>query len=268
MKKVLVISDLHCGHLVGLTHPSWWVPEKEVAGSKTKRNKFALVQRQCWAFYEQEIKRHGPFDVVLFNGDAVDGKGERSGGTEQITTDREEQCEMACAAIRPTMNKHTKLVMTFGTAYHTGKDEDWEALVASDLGAVKIGSHEWVDIDGVLFDLKHHVGSSTIPHGRHTAVARENLWSLLWAERGMVPRGKTNTVIVRSHVHYFSYCGGAEWLALTTPALQGMGSKYGGRVCSGLVNFGFVVFTVEKGSYQWQPILADIDSQRAKAIRA
>ena len=267
MKNVLVLSDLHCGHLVGLTHPSWWVPEKEVAGSKTKRNKFAIVQRQCWSWYEKAIKDHGPFDVVLFNGDAIDGKGERSGGTEQITTDREEQCEMACAALRPAINKGTKLIMTYGTAYHTGRDEDWEALVASDLGAVKIGSHEWVDVDGVMFDMKHHISSSGIPHGRHTAAARENLWSLLWAERGMGPRGKKSTVIVRSHVHYFSFCGSDDWMALTTPALQGMGSKFGGRVCSGLVHFGFLVFKVDKGQFTWQKVLANVDSQKAKAIR-
>jgi hypothetical protein len=267
MKRVLVISDPHCGHLVGLTPPGWWVAEKDVDASRTKRNKYAATQRQCWQFYEEGLKKFGPFDVAILNGDAIDGKGDRSGGTEQITTDREEQAEMAVAAVRPALGKNTKLVMTFGTAYHTGRDEDWESIVASDLGAVKIGSHEWVDVDGVMFDCKHHVGSSSIPHGRHTSVARENLWSVLWAERGQIPRSKTATVIVRSHVHYFSYCGGTDWMALTTPALQGLGTKYGGRVCSGIVDFGFLVFECHKGEFTLKKHLAEVKSQCAQALK-
>jgi len=264
MKRTLIISDTHSGHLVGLTHPGWWVEEKDIEASRTKRNKYANTQRQCWKFYEDGIKKLGPFDVVLMNGDAIDGKGDRSGGTEQITTDREEQAEMAVAAIRPALSKKTRLVMTYGTAYHTGKDEDWESLVASDLGAVKIGSHEWVDVEGVIFDMKHHVASSSVPHGRHTAAARERLWNVLWAERQLQPKAD---VIVRSHVHYYDFCGGANWLGLTTPALQGMGTKYGGRVCSGTVDFGFLVFECSKGEYTWTKHIAEIQSQKATAIK-
>jgi len=38
MKKVLVIGDLHCGSLVGLTPPSWFISEK-------RNKKIALLQR-------------------------------------------------------------------------------------------------------------------------------------------------------------------------------------------------------------------------------
>jgi hypothetical protein len=264
MKRVLVISDTHCGHLVGLTNPGWWVVEKDIEASRTKRNKYANVQRQCWQFYADGLKKFGPFDVVLFNGDAIEGKGERSGSTELVTADREEQAEMAVAAIRPGMSRKSKLVMTFGTASHTGKEEDWESLVASDLGAEKIGSHEWVDVEGVIFDLKHHCSSSSVPHGRHTAAARERLWNVLWAERQFQPKAD---IVVRSHVHYYDFCGGVNWLGLTTPALQGMGTKYGGRVCSGTVDFGFLVFECSKGQYSWSKHIAEIQSQKATAIK-
>jgi hypothetical protein len=264
MKRVLILSDLHAGSMVGLTPPGWWVPEKHTGASRTKRNKFARAQRECWAFYESSLKKYGPFDVLLVNGDMIDGTGWRSGGTEQITTDREEQCEMAAYALRKPLSSGTKIVCTYGTASHTGTEEDWENIVSGDIGAVKIGSHEWVTVEGVTFDLKHHVGNSSIPHGRFTQPAKERLWNVLWSERKMAPKAD---IIVRSHVHHFDYCGEWNWLAMTTPALQGMGTKYGSRRCNGTVDFGFIVVECNKGNYTWHPVIAQIQAQAARAIQ-
>jgi len=263
MKRILVLSDFHCGHLAGLTPPAWWLTENSDAESPTKRQKWSEVQRACWSFYESEVKKHAPYDVLFLNGDMIDGSGYRSGGTEQTTTDREEQAEMAVVAARVGISRKTKVVCTFGTASHTGDAEDFENLVAHDLDA-KIGSHEWVDVDGVTFDLKHHCGSSSVPHGRHTAVAKERLWNVLWNEAELAPK---SDVIIRSHVHYHSYAGGPTWLALTTPALQGHGSKYGSRRCNGLVDFGITVFEVNKGEYSWFTSIAKIQQQVAQVTK-
>jgi hypothetical protein len=112
---------------------------------------------------------------------------------------------------------------------------------------IKIGDHEWPTVNGLVFDLKHHVGSSGVPHTRATPVKRDELWNLLWAEAGDQPRGQ---FIVRSHVHY---CEGAyKWIgpkrveAMTTPALQAMGTRYGARRCSGIVNWGLLVFDIDE----------------------
>ena len=263
MKRILILSDFHCGHLVGLTPPAWWLAEKNDDDSRTKRQKYATVQRACWDFYKREVLKHGPYDVLFLNGDMIDGSGYRSGGTEQTTTDRQEQAEMAVVAARVGISRKTKVVCTYGTASHTGDAEDFENQVAADLNA-KIGSHEWVDVEGVVFDLKHHCGSSSVPHGRHTAVAKEHLWNQLWAEAELAPKAD---VIIRSHVHYHSYAGGPDWLAMTTPALQGHGSKYGSRRCNGLVDFGITVFEVNKGGYQWHTSVAKIQAQQAQATK-
>ena len=263
MKRIAILSDFHCGSIVGLTPPAWWLTEKDDDDSKTKRQKYAVVQRALWEFYSSNLKKQGPYDAMFLNGDQIDGTGHRSGGTEQITTDRQEQAEMAVKAARVGISAKTKVVCTYGTAYHTGDGEDFENLVASDLNA-KIGSHEWVDVDGVMFDLKHHCASSSVPHGRHTGVARDRLWNVLWNERAMSPKAD---VIVGSHVHYYDFCGGVNWLGLTTPALQGLGTKYGSRQCSGTVDFGFLVFECNKGTYTWKHFIADVREQAAKAIK-
>ena len=131
-------------------------------------------------------------------------------------------------------------------------------------GFSKIGSHEWVSVNGCVFDLKHKVGGSAIPHGRHTAIARDRMWNLLWAEKGLTPKAH---VILRGHVHYHNYCGGPGWVAMTLPALQGMGSKFGARQCSGLVDWGVVIFDVDDdGSFDWHAETVTIQAQCARIV--
>lgn len=233
-KRIAVLSDLHCGSLVGLTPPAWHTGDE--------------LQRDMWQWYQREMVDLGPVDACFVLGDAIDGKGNRSGGVEQITTDLITQTDMATAALRHVQAKD--FVFVHGTPYHVGADgEDMERLIARALGA-RIGGHEWISVNGCVFDLKHKVGGSGVPHGRHTAVARERLWNQLWHMRELAPKAN---VILRGHVHYHSFCGGPGWLAMTLPALQGPGSHYGVRQCSGIVDFGFVVFDVEQdGSYSWR----------------
>ena len=57
----------------------------------------------------------------------------------------------------------TWLWMTYGTPYHFGIGEDWEYIVAEKVGAFKIGSQEWPEVNGVIFDFKHKVENTTVP---------------------------------------------------------------------------------------------------------
>lgn len=267
-KRVVIMSDLHCGHVVGLTPTKWQFEvkgNKEKAGADgySKRDKWGKIQKELWDEYMKLITALQPIDVLIVNGDMIDGKGVRSGGTELITSDRDEQAEMASCAIRLTMAK--KKILTFGTAYHTGTDEDWENQIAREVEADKIGSHEWVDVNGLIFDVKHHIGASQIPHGRHTAIARDRLWNTIWSEHEEQPKA---TVLIRSHVHYFSYAGGDDWLGLTTPALQGMGSKFGARRMSGHIDWGLVSFdVVNKDEYTWQYHIKRLSAQKASPLK-
>lgn len=184
MKKIAVLSDFHCGHKVGLT-PKGYLPEQPVK----ERAEWVTANRAYYNWYALQIARNGPYDIIFLNGDLVDGRGTKSGGNELITTDMEEQCDMAVKLIREIPKaKNCKIVITRGTPYHTGNEEDWENNIAQRVDA-RIGEHEWVDVEGVVFDLKHHpAGSSGIPHGRHSGVARDRLWNIMWAERDMQPR--------------------------------------------------------------------------------
>ena len=266
VKYGAILSDLHCGHRVGLTPPSWQykVPSK----SSTKRRKWHKIQEELWAAFDATLKKTPPLDFVVWNGDLIDGKGKRSGGTECISSSLDDQCDMAIEVVQHVKKyckKDAKHIGTYGTPYHTDTDGDeWENRIAEECFD-KIGAHEWIEVNGVVFDIKHHIGSSAVPDGRHTAVARDALWNVLWAEQDLQPRAH---VIVRSHVHYYSFCGDSNKLAITTPALQAMGSKYGMKRCSGLVDWGLIFFKVDDdGNYEWYPHLKTITAQKARSMK-
>ena len=98
------------------------------------------------------------------------------------------------------------------------------------------------------------------------AVKRERLWDVLWTvEKDQNP---ISDIIIRSHVHYFDYTGNNKYLAMTTPALQGLGSKYGARMCSGVVDFGLVYFIVDKGRIkEWDWDIVEVEEQQDNVIK-
>lgn len=256
MKRVFAGGDTHCGSKVGLTPPGWWY---SLTGNQKQ---IGRQQRELWDFYSKQVDALKPFDVAIFNGDLIDGTGSRSGGTELITTDRLEQVAMAAHVVKHVGAE--KVVMTYGTPYHAGTDEDIEEIIAEELPEAEIHGHAFIGVHGWVFDVKHKVGSSTVPHGRHTAMAREHLWNVLWSEADGALK---SDIILRSHVHYHNFCGGPDWLGMTLPALQGLGSKYGVRQCSGVVDFGFVTFEVTQESYSWNSRLLRIKSARPSVIK-
>jgi hypothetical protein len=238
MKRLLLISDLHCGHQFGMTPPQWQYNARDGYQAKV-----GLFQREFWNWFSaeiEEVKKENPIDILILNGDAIDGKGERSGGTELVTTDRNEQVKIAKYCIDFCEAKQIKIIS--GTPYHTGKEEDFEATLAALLGG-KYHNHLHINIAGVKFDIRHKVASSIIPHGRYTAPRREALWGALWAERGLMDKAD---FYIRSHVHYYTASMDASNCVLTTPCLQGW-TKYGSRECSGVVDLGFIVFDCENG---------------------
>jgi len=260
-------GDKHSGHKVGLTPYPWQLTPRR--GGFTKRSKWAKIQTELWQAYISILSGLPKLDFILELGDMIDGKAHRSGGTELITSDIQEQCDMAVEIYEETRKfckKNVKVAAVYGTDYHVATEgEDWENEIAYRAGFTKIGAHEWPQVNGCVFDIKHKVGSSTIPHGRFTAIAKEKMWNALWAEREEQPR---SDVLIRAHAHYYSAIDTADGCAMILPALQGMGSRYGSRQCSGTVDWGLVHFVVhDDGSVDWYPHIIRINAQKAQVTK-
>ncbi len=175
---------------------------------------------------------------------------------------------MAAAVIKHI--RAPKIAMTYGTPYHAGVDTDYEGNIALEVKAQQIGSQLWPEINGVVFDIKHQAESgSSIPHGKGTPLSKERLWNYLWNEHDAQPK---SDILIRSHCHYAFDCGEPHWHAFFTPALQGAGTKYGGRRRSGIVHFGILYFDIKnegrniQEKVEWNYKTIFVESQKSKVL--
>jgi hypothetical protein len=258
-RRVVILSDSHCGDKCGLTPPEWqYDPDNE------PHKKDYSQQVEMWNWYEGIIESLRPIDVLIVNGDCTAGKGERSGGTELIEADRHKQAEIAARCF--SIAHAPKIIMTFGTPYHCGVTEDFESQVCTKLqknAIVTIEGHAFFDINGFRFDVKHFIAGSTIPQGRFSAIARAKLWNILWGQHDQQPSAD---IIIRSHVHRFSQCGDSDWIGITTPALQGWGSKFGARICEQTIDFGLIWMDIPAAGtiqdIQWKAEIPKLDCHK------
>lgn len=260
MKRVVAIGDLHCGSRCGLTPTGW---QYSPSSSDKIRQKFSKIQFEMWDWYSKKMKELQPIDILICNGDMIDGKSEKSGGTELLEADRNKQCQIAVECILEAKAKH--IVMIYGTPYHTGSLEDEEDLIAKEVKAEHIGRHDWFDVNGLIFDVKHYVSRSIVPYGRLTAVGRERISNLLWHDVGQQPHAD---VFLRSHVHYHVYGGDDDVLFMTLPSLQAFKTKYVSSISTSKVDIGLVHFDVlNKKEYTWKSHLLNPVYQRAEALK-
>lgn len=260
--KVLIASDTHCGHDVGLTPPDFnWTPPKAASHAEHKNHQFRSI---AWDWFAKEIAATGPFDVAIWNGDLVDGKGEASEGSED--QEMPTQVDMAISVVRFVNAKRNYFVR--GTPYHTGKSKTtWEDTVAGVIGG-EIGDEGHYILNGLSINAKHKIGNASSPVSRYTALGSSLVKQMLWAETGQQPKAN---LIIRSHIHRCSNVGDAMMnkAVWVTPALQGLGSVYGGRQVDGLpVHFGFLVLRVwSVNEWDVDARIADIGMQAAHVVR-
>ena len=249
-KRVLILSDTHCGHKTGLLPSNWHRPYSE------ERHDHIAIE--LWEQFVKIVEPLKPIDICIANGDLIDG---RENSVECIDGNRKKQAEIASACLKYIEAK--KYVVIKGTPYHVGRNENYEENIAIEVDAKLFGAHEFIDVNGLIFDCKHKVGSSGIPHGPYTPIAKERLWSILWADKGQ-PQSK---IIIRSHTHKFNYCGDFDWLGLTTPGLQGT-SEYGVTQVSRTIDFGVVYFDVwSKDRWEWKGKKLELELTKSEAIK-
>lgn len=252
--RIFVGSDVHAGHFAGLTPPEWHYPRHGALGE------ISAMQSELWEFFSTTVDAFKPFDAAFWVGDMIEGDGDRNNGVELITSDRLQQAAIACGVVKRVGAKFNRFV--HGTPSHTGKAEDFENAVAKEFRA-KITPQAWVRRSGVVFNLKHKVGGTGVPHGKGTAIMKDVLWGQIWADMEAQP--KTN-ITIRGHTHrYFLYDdvgpGNTPKMGICLPALQAAATKYGAKECSGIVHFGFMHFDIyPNGEVLWKKHILNVQA--------
>ncbi len=153
-------------------------------------------------------------DILVLNGDLVDGIQAAARGRELWTTDLHEQIDAAEELIRQINFK--KAFVTAGTPYHTDKNLNAEEVLADKLNA----PFRWefaLNVEEARFHFSHEVGvSSSVWHYRTTPIARELVAALLQEKEFGHFDG-----IIRSHAHYCVAVEFGSHFGMITPCWQG-----------------------------------------------
>lgn len=246
MKKAIVISDQHCGSLVGLACP------------KDFDDKTVITQKPLWDWFAAEIKQVGKVDIVVNNGDAVDGPGHRD-TIGHKTTDTREQREIFYRAMEPIKTK--QWFFTFGTPYHVTGSEDWEKQIAEHYGAT-IRDILFLDIEGHKCRFRHFIGRSNIPYGQGTPLFKEVVRDMIQA---LEEEASPADHLFGSHVHYsfnMGHVGQKE--AYTTPCLQVPESVYGRKQAAAYYDLGFLEIQASKNDFRVIPHICPIKFVRKR----
>lgn len=216
MIKLLVISDLQCGSV----YSNWPENYPIKDGAYWKLNDKQKVIKEAWENFTGWARTEKP-DILVINGDIIEGHQEKSKGVPTVTTDLGEQIGAALEILQPLIKGIPELYIIRGTAYHDRSNAGPPETIGRELGAVQIRRKQYsdwvinIDVDGVIANFAHTISVATGLY-RATPLDREGIWAAL-SGRHKVPDAD---VIVRSHVHIYCHVEHSSRHLLITPGWQ------------------------------------------------
>jgi len=284
--RIVMLADLHIGSRWALTDPK--VTPAYCPGKQIQEKLYSK-------WLEATSGKWRRPDVLVLNGDLVDGQGRKSSGVEQWTTDPWEQIEHAAELIR--MWKAKKIYVIGGTDYHQllgNTGFEMEELLARELKAEfypnqenvpdsmkkRSGYHWFLTFDKVTVHFAHHVGVSKVFHYMSTPIAREMMharlndpmvreWRRLYKDDTLSENQRIDLlreletfrtkVVVRAHAHYFwmNVCGGSVGLIL--PSWQAITPYMLKKNPLGFSHVGFVGMEVKGENFTFDQFLVKIE---------
>lgn len=187
MKTIAFLSDLHAGSWWGLW-PRDLLPERGFLGPK--------YLMDCW----EDLYRRWPkrIDLLILNGDLIEGPQRKSGGIGCFAVSDREQVEAAISLLEPLSRRCKKIIRITGTPYHDGNGDPLLALDYA-LGVTHTTQVLDMELPGGVLNVAHHpMGGSVLYQG--TSVDREALWSTI---AGATGRTINPRWIVRAHQHHW-----------------------------------------------------------------
>ncbi len=252
-KRIVVISDLHAGSVMGLCPPTVQIE----GGGVYQANKYQQWLYDCWQDMAAHIKRLGK-PILVINGDAVQGVNHKDG--QLIGSELSLQVEIAHELLAPVVANCSKVYFIRGTEWHDGKVSENVEYLAQSLGAEKKAgtgqytrSELYLSLEGHAIHFAHHIGNSSVPHYESTIPTREALIHTSELVRFFGSRAPNLRMVVRSHRHRSAIV----WLppdlySVVTPAWQ-LRTSFAYKVAPAMLpEIGYVV--IEKDASGLRPI--------------
>jgi hypothetical protein len=199
------LSDTHVASTFGL-----WPPDafSDLEGGKHQQNKLQAYTWECFeharTVWLPSIVGDLPRNIMLY-GDLVDGIQPKS---PLVTDDATLQIAAAVMAMKPWCDGAENIWAVSGTEFHAGKSALWDNAVAEGLGAKPDAAgrfaswQRFVCVDGVTFDMAHHIGGSYVESSKFTPLQREWIDQATSAYKTDWPKADW---LVRGHSHNFRH---------------------------------------------------------------
>ena len=261
MKIVVVLSDVHCGHKLAVCPLTF----EDSNGGIYRANK---VQRALFEAWSETAKLWNKPDILVVNGEPIDGQQPHDNGVEAWTTNYLDQIDASVQLVK--MFGAKKTYVTRGSNYHVQQGGiSIEEIFGQRVGAEKVDGHFiapelFLDVDGIVFNLAHHIpGSTSGWMYRSTPPAKEMMLMQLNASHKW-----PFDVLIRSHNHYYWYVGSASKLAMLTPCWQ-LQTWFNYRKSSAgtIPDIGAVRFVVDNGIYDWDAKLFKLEESRPPKVK-
>lgn len=249
-KRLLVVADTHCGVGTGLTAPEYYDPF------------YKDINRVGWEYYANKVNELNP-DIVLCNGDLVDGPG-RKDSADHITTDMGKQVKMAIRVLEEIkkVNPKVKFIFTRGSGYHVKTDTEHEDYIAAHFEEPIKDSVKF-DINGLLIHARHVTGKGGTVYSSMTSFQRSSIVTML---NDVFENKESASLYIRSHIHELNVIRRSGFTGLTTPCMQFKGSTYG-RNCTGFYDYGLSWVDIVNGTdYQVYYDLLKLTSGRKEEV--
>lgn len=234
MLKILVLGDLHVGSHQGLMIPEFEDP----SGMRIYSNP---VQMFLFDYYCKMLKTVGDVDIVILNGDLIEGPNKKNSGLGVWSTDIHTQAQ--CAAILIDMIRCKKIYCSQGSSYHTGNPTG-DKIVCELVGGEWIGDWQFFELNNSLtFHVRHHGDFSTVPYSRCTGQRKE----------AMIAQAQNTNIdiYIRSHTHHFNYSGNGNDLSIAVPCWKGV-DEFIGKNSVEQPDNGYVMIYVDGPKYTWE----------------
>lgn len=251
---VAIVSDMHINSTVALCPPSVNLDD----GGTYRSSKTQRWLWNCWQDYWLKISQLPGRKIAIFNGDLAELDTKRR--TNQIiTANKSTIMSIVLDCLELPMNICDGLVFIRGTQAHVGKAAWIEESTANDLDntirydkeAPASFYHFQKEIDGVRFDMAHHVSMGRLPWTEKNAANRIAILSRHRSfEQGMQPPH----VVIRSHNHRYADSGGNyKTFAVCTPSFSAA-TEYVYRLGQEgtLSSIGGIAFICNDGEYDYK----------------
>lgn len=204
MKKLLLItSDWHVGSSVGLCPRNGLVCDDGIVVPPSKFQQGLIKAMDDMVDYACGFNGVESRSLIV-NGDMVDGFHHN---TVAITTNNIDRQEAGALSILQEIgDRFDRVYVNRGTEAHVQQSAQSEERIARSVGAVidEMGNHSswqlWLNVDGCVFNIAHHISSTSSAAYESSAPMRELTAAMVeagqWGQR--VP-----DVVIRSHRHRY-----------------------------------------------------------------